>query len=68
VTTDSPASRAGILVGDLLLALDDHAIDSPEELLDMLHGDRVGRSASVRVLRGGTVRDVDVTIGERPSR
>jgi S1-C subfamily serine protease len=66
VIADSPAARAGVLVGDLVLALDGQTIESPEDLLDALHGDRVGRSASLRVLRGGAVIDVPVTVGERP--
>jgi S1-C subfamily serine protease len=67
VTAGSPAAAAGLLVGDILLALDDHPIESPEDLLDLLVGDRVGRSASLRVLRGGTARDIVVIIGQRES-
>ena len=67
VTAGSPAAGAGLLVGDIILALDDHPIESPEDLLDLLVGDRVGRSASLRVLRGGTARDIVVTIGQRES-
>lgn len=66
VTTASPAARAGLLVGDVIRALDGHPIESPEDLLDLLVGDRVGRDATVRVLRGGTPRDIVVTVGERP--
>lgn len=61
----SPAAAAGILVGDLIVALDGEAIESPEDLLDRLAGDRVGRQALVSVLRGGTATDIPVTIGER---
>ena len=66
VTTGSPAARAGLLVGDVIRALDGHPIESPEDLLDLLVGDRVGRDVTVRVLRGGTPRDIVVTVGERP--
>jgi S1-C subfamily serine protease len=68
VTPDSPAARAGILVGDVILAFDGQPIESPEELLDVLTGDRVGRDASLRLLRGGAPQDVSVTVGERPRR
>lgn len=68
VTPDSPASVAGLLVGDLLLSFDGREIDSPDDLLDLLVGDRVGRSVQVGVLRGGQVIDVPVTVGERPGR
>ena len=66
VTAASPAAGAGLLVGDVILALDGHAIESPEDLLDLLVGDRVGHDARLRVLRGGTPRDIVVNVGERP--
>ena len=44
VTPGSPAAAAGVLVGNLLLDFDGHTIGSPEDLLDLLAGDRVGRA------------------------
>jgi S1-C subfamily serine protease len=67
VTSGSPASAAGVMVGDVIVALDDHAVESPEDLLDLLLGDRVGRPVTLRVLRGGSMRDLTVTVGERPA-
>ena len=65
VSADAPAVRAGILVGDVILAADGQNIGSPEELLDWLTGDRVGKAATLRLLRGGKPTEVSVTIGER---
>jgi S1-C subfamily serine protease len=62
----SPADAGGVLVGDILLALDDHPLTTPEELLDLLVGDRVSRPATLQVIRGDRVVSVTVTIGERP--
>lgn len=67
VTNGGPASAAGVIVGDILLDFDGHAIRSPEELLDLLLGDRVGRSIALRILRAGNAMDLTVTVGERPS-
>lgn len=67
VTPDSPAATAGVLVGDILLDFDGHALTSPDELLDLLVGDRVGRQVMLRILRGGAVVDVPITVGERPA-
>jgi S1-C subfamily serine protease len=67
VPAGSPAAAAGVLVGDVLFELDGHAIGSPEHLLDLLTGERVGRQAALRLLRGGAVVDLGVTIGERPA-
>ncbi len=66
VTDGSPAAAAGVLVGDLLLALDGHPIDGPEDLLGLLDGDLVGKAVTLRVQRGGAPRDLTVTIGPRP--
>ena len=65
VSPDAPGSRAGILVGDVILAADGQTIGSPEELLDWLTGDRVGKAATLRLIRGGKPTEVSVTIGER---
>jgi S1-C subfamily serine protease len=61
----SPAAQAELLVGDVLVSLDGVALASPEDLLDLLVGDRVGRPVALRVLRGGALIAVNVTIAER---
>ena len=66
VTSGSPAADAGVLVGDLLLALGDKPVTSPEALMDLLFETPIGRPVTLRVLRGGTRVDVTVTVGERP--
>jgi len=68
VTSGSPAAAGGVLLGDVLFEFDGRAVESPEELLDLLIGDRVGRHVNLRVLRGGNVTDLAVTVGERPTR
>jgi S1-C subfamily serine protease len=67
VGAGTPAGNAGILVGDLIVALDGEPVESPEDLLDRLVGDRVGRQVSVRVLRGGSATEIPVTVGQRPN-
>jgi S1-C subfamily serine protease len=68
VTHGSPAAAAGLLVGDLILDFDGAAVTSPEDLLDLLVGERVGHTVAMRLLRGTSPVMVSVTIGERPSR
>jgi S1-C subfamily serine protease len=66
VTPDSPAAAAGLLVGDVILALDGHQVESPEDLFDLLLGDRVGSGVQLDILRGGVTRQLPITVGERP--
>src|SRR5213593_2626484 len=66
VTAGSPAAAAGVLIGDVLLEFDGHPVESPEELLDLLLGDRVGQKVTLKVLRGGALVELTVTVGERP--
>jgi S1-C subfamily serine protease len=66
VTPDGPAARAGLLVGDVVVAFDGQPVESPEDLLDLLTGQRVGRPAALAVLRAGAATELSVTVGERP--
>jgi S1-C subfamily serine protease len=68
LTPASPAEAAGILVGDIIVEFDGHPVGSPEDLFDLLAGDRVGRAVPVRILRGGQLAELAVTVGERPAR
>jgi S1-C subfamily serine protease len=67
VTNGGPAATAGLMVGDVVMDFDGRPIHSPEDLLDLLLGDRVGRPVALRVLRGTAAVDLDVTVGERPA-
>ena len=59
VEEDSPAERAGLLVGDVLVGVDDEPLDGFESLLDALAGD----SVRLRVMRGGKISFVEVNVG-----
>jgi len=66
VTPGSPAEAAGLIVGDVLLDFAGTGIESTEDLLDRLTGDRVGQKIPLKTLHGGAVRDVDVIVASRP--
>jgi S1-C subfamily serine protease len=66
VEPDSPADRGGVLIGDVLLALDDRAVREPGDVLAALAGDRIGTPIALRVARGGRAERLTVTVGERP--
>jgi len=53
---DSPASRAGLEAGDIILALDGIATPAVDSLHKLLTGDRIGERAIVTFLRGVELR------------
>jgi S1-C subfamily serine protease len=66
--SEGPAEKAGMLVGDILVALEDQELGDPSDLIAGLGPERIGRPAALRVIRGGELRTVSVTVGERPAR
>ena len=65
VSPDSPAERGGLLVGDIVTRFDGAPVDSADRLLELLDGDRVGRSVPISVLRGSSATELTVTVGTR---
>ena len=66
VAQPSPALAAGLEIGDLLLAIDGDAVQTPERLLGRIHGKRPGETLRLTRRRGTTVDEVNVTLGSRP--
>ena len=60
-----PGSTAGVLVGDVLLTADAAPLHDPGGLQAILTEARIGTALALRVLRGTTVHDMNITIGER---
>ena len=52
VKDDSPAAIAGLRVGDSIVKFDGLPVEDPEDLLDLLTEDRVGKSVAVGIVRG----------------
>jgi S1-C subfamily serine protease len=61
----SPAEDGGLRVGDSIVKFDAQPVEEPEDLLDLLSEDRVGKPIAITVVRGDSVQEVKVTIGER---
>jgi S1-C subfamily serine protease len=63
----SPADKAGIFIGDVIVSVGKTPISDPADLLTFLGGDHIGKTLQALILRGGEPRDVSVTVGERPA-
>jgi S1-C subfamily serine protease len=65
VEAGGAADRAGLRVGDILVALDGAVVAGADDLLRLLNADRIGRSVQVSLLRGGRLVTETVTPQER---
>jgi S1-C subfamily serine protease len=65
IEKDSPAEAGGLIVGDILVAINRQPVPDHDSLMVQLSGETVGKPISVQVLRGGQPMDVTVTVGER---
>jgi S1-C subfamily serine protease len=65
VNPGGPAEKAGLLLGDTIVSLDDIPVRQMDDLLALLSAERVGVTVSVRLVRGGQVQEQSVVIGER---
>ena len=65
VAKDSPADKAGVEKGDLLISAGGEAMLGVDSLLRWLSGDRVGVATELVLLRRGDIRRVQVTAEER---
>ena len=61
----SPADKAGMLLGDVLLEANGQSIARPDDLLDALASVESGGAVTLKILRGGTIKTVSVTPADR---
>jgi serine protease DegQ len=66
VSDDSPASAAGVMVGDVIMAFDGIDVRSPLDLLALLDQHRTGRSVPLTILRGTALTDLSIIVGIHP--
>jgi serine protease Do len=66
VLPDSPAQKAGLQAGDVIVAYDGHAIAKAEDLPRLVAGTPVEHTATVKVLRDGKPLTVTAQIAQMP--
>lgn len=65
VEQDSPADTGGILIGDILVELAGQPIADTDALQAQLGPSRIGQATPASVLRGGELKALTLTVGER---
>ena len=66
--TGGPAAKAGVLVGDIFVAVGGRAVAETEDLQGALESTAPGQTVEAEILRGGDSRKIKITVGERPRR
>src|SRR5262245_17257614 len=65
IEPDSPAAKAGLLPGDVVIKLDGVDINGVDDLIRALDRDRIDRTLAMDVLRMGRLRGIDIHPIER---
>jgi S1-C subfamily serine protease len=68
VEPSSPAEKAGLLIGDVLVALDGVPVGDIADVQALLGPERVGTVIGASIIRAGLLGERTITIGERPRR
>ncbi len=66
VLEDSPAARASLQRGDVILEFDGHPVERSSMLPQLVGGAPANRSVPVRIMRDRRSRTIDVAVGELP--
>jgi S1-C subfamily serine protease len=67
VADDSPASKSGIVAGDIILSVGGVAVRRLRRIAALLGSESIGTKLDLQVIRGGTIHSLSLTITARPS-
>jgi putative serine protease PepD len=67
VTPDSPAARAGLQAGDVVVSIDGKAVQNRSELVAAIRGHKPGDKVTLVVVRGGNETTITATLTQRPA-
>ena len=67
VVPQSPADRAGLRKGDVIVRLNSRTVRTPEDLSSLVQAQIPGRSIALEIVRNGEKRTLNATLAARPS-
>ncbi|MCH9638346.1 MAG: PDZ domain-containing protein, partial [Betaproteobacteria bacterium] len=68
VLRDGPADRAGIAPGDILIAVEDDAVQNSSDMLNLVAALSPGETVTVVVVRDGAEKKIQIRVGVRPKQ
>jgi S1-C subfamily serine protease len=66
VEPKGPAEQAGLFVGDILVSIEGRPVSESDAVQAILDPETVGKSVTLRIVRGGEEKRVAVTVAARP--
>jgi len=66
VLADSPARRARLERGDVIIEFDGRIVENPTQFRNLVAQTPIGKKAHIRLIRNGQTKELDVTIAEQP--
>lgn len=67
VLSNSPADRAGIKPGDILVAINQQPVINSDSMLNLIAALKPNKMATLTIIRASKTREIDVLIGKRPT-
>lgn len=66
VLLDSPADRAGLRPGDILIAINSKPVADSQSMLNIIAMLKPGEKATLSIIRAGKKIDIELVVGKRP--
>jgi len=66
VIENSPAERAGLMRGDVIIEFNGKKVDEPFTLRNTVAGIKPGEEVSIKIIRDEEIRTINIVIGELP--
>ena len=65
VESESPAHKAGLVIGDIIVSLSGQPVARLEDVHSQLQGAAIGKSLTLGFVRGGAQQETTIVVGER---
>ena len=66
VEPEGPAHKAGIVIGDIFVALAGNPVARLEDIHGQLGAESIGKSLPIKFVRGGALQEASIVVAERP--